>query len=235
MNRKILNVAVLTLSIVLLSSLPRAGAVKVSIIVSEDAYVISDQADENRGNTLHLFVKNETELFGTRAFDAWLKFNLSAVPANVTINSAVLRMRTGLSGTGRVRVGVFTSNDTSWSEHTITWNTTPPLSSADPITILNVSTSNADYDFSVESTIKGGEIVCFVLKILLETATGGGQADFFSKESDSPPQLVVDYAPENAFSDWNLLIVAAASLIVIPIALGACLYRRVQRTPKTKA
>ena len=234
MTRTLTKAIFLAFPVVLFSIIPQVWAIQASVIVSEDSYVSSDQPNTNKGDYSHLFVYNETdELNTTRAYNAWLKFNLSDIPSNATINSAVLRVHTGLSGTGLVGVGVFLCNDTSWDEYTITWNTTPPLFSSEPIATLNVSTSNTDYDFNVTDAVEGETMTCLVLKLILKAKYDGGQADFYSRESDYAPKLIVDYVLEPPAFDWGLAAALATFVIVVPAAVGVYLYRKVKKTPKT--
>jgi len=234
MTRKLTRAIFLAFSVVLFLIIPQVWGLQAPVIVSEDSYVSSSQPNANKGSNNHLLVYNETnELNITMAYNAWLKFNLSDIPSNATINSAVLRMHTGNSSTGLVRVGVFLCNDTSWNEYTITWNSTPPLSSSEPIATLNVSTSNTDYDFNVTDAVKGETMTCLVLKLILKAKYDAGQADFYSRESDHAPRLIVDYVLEPPPFDWGLAAVLAAFVIVVPAAVGVYLYLKVKKTPKT--
>jgi hypothetical protein len=234
MNRRLVTAAVLAFSVVFLSIFPQAWAIQVTITVSEDTYVSSSQPAVNQGTRTNLLVYNETnELNITHAYDGWLKFNLSDIPSNATISSAVLRMHTGNSSTGLVRVGVFLCNDTSWNEYTITWNTTPLLSSSEPLVTINVSASNMDYDFNITSAVKGETMMCLVLKVILKAQYDAGQTDFYSRESNYAPKLIIDYALEPPTFDWSLAAAIAAFVIIVPTAVGVYLYRKVKRTPKT--
>lgn len=96
------------------------------LIPTEDAYVISSSANGNFGSAAYAAILASVYHTATTT-KAYYKFDLSSIPANVTIEDARMKMTvTGgyANGSDGNIYANFVSDD-SWSESAITWNNKP--------------------------------------------------------------------------------------------------------------
>jgi len=102
-----------------------------------DSYIDENNPGTNYGTDVSLDVSGRS---GGRIRKALLWFNVSSIPANATITSAVLQLyKTGAPGGGTINVSVYRVNSTSnWNETEVTWNN---LTST-----TTWSTAGGDYD-----------------------------------------------------------------------------------------
>jgi hypothetical protein len=124
---------------------------------------------------------------------AYLKFDISTIGA---INNATLRLfgRLSSSVAAPVPVTVLSSNNTSWSENSITWNNKPSVNS----TVLAQQSIGGDigvwYDFDLTSFLQQQQAAGATLVTLVLKNVGGNSSYtiFNSDESSSNrPQIVV--------------------------------------------
>jgi hypothetical protein len=116
---------------------------------------------------------------------AYLRFEVAGVDGHVS--TATLRLYCGNSGSP---VQIHTSSDTTWLEEDPTWDA--PLVCDGPLAgLLHSPTTDAWAEADVTPAVTGNGLVTFVL---LPTGTDG--ADFTSRESPTPPELVITYDSE---------------------------------------
>lgn len=220
------------LSILVFSAVtPIVSGSKLSIIATADSYTESRDPDVNHGGASSLYsYYYEYELFNETTsyeYHTWLKFDLSGIPSDATVNSIVLRMHTFLTTSTTNKVGVFLCSNTDWKELEITWNNCPEVT-GQPIDTVYVGSSDTDYDFDVTSAAKGKSAVTLVLKTQ-EPTESVGWADFISKEytlSKYHPRLVVDYTAPSTPLDFTFLIIVSVGIIAVIIVAVYAITRR---------
>jgi hypothetical protein len=114
----------------LISSAAHADIINVN--VAADTYVAnaSGATTVNYGGSYQLSAYNQPGTFLTQNY-VYLKFDLSAVPANQGITNVTLNLA-GMGGSGALPVtptNVYYVVDDSWSESAMTWNTKKAFSS----------------------------------------------------------------------------------------------------------
>jgi hypothetical protein len=159
----------------------------------EDAYVSDDNADKSYGDLEYLYIGR----FGNFWENAFLKFDLSAIPNDATIQEARIYLWC-YATYASVYVQAHPVVDDSWDEFTITWNTAP---SYDPNTALdNKLVSRPDvYYWDVTSFVAdqytGDKTASFALDVPQGTAPSRN-ASFEAKEysiASMRPYLKVVY------------------------------------------
>jgi len=89
-----------------------------------DATVDSSAENTNHGGESYLAVSDTSqEMFG-HIERSYLKFDVSGLPEEATIEHAFLKLHTSMLG-GTHKVGAHYAPDSSWQEQTITWNNAP--------------------------------------------------------------------------------------------------------------
>jgi uncharacterized delta-60 repeat protein len=158
-----------------------------------DAYVRDGaSASTNFGSASDLEVKNNTTGLNRQTY---LKFDLSSVSL-ASIGTVKLRLFGELNNANQknVATSVFGSNNTGWSETTITFNNRPTVDTAALASTTIVDTTPRFYDFDITAYIKaqkaaGHNVVTLVLQNL---TTSDPFASFASKEAGANgPQLVI--------------------------------------------
>jgi len=181
---------------------------ELSIETVADTYTERDEPDVNHGGASILYsYYYEYELLGditSYENHLWLKFDLSEIPSEATVNSIILRMHTSFIMSTTNRVGVFLCSSTDWQEMTITWSNCPEVT-GQPIDTVYVGSSDTYYDFDVTSAVKGKSDVTLVLKTL-ESTKLFGWAIFSSRETSNDldkPRLIVKYTTPSPPSDTD--------------------------------
>ncbi|WP_246112290.1 CBM96 family carbohydrate-binding protein [Thermococcus aciditolerans] len=177
-----------------------AAVMTIQINPTDDAYVKDTAPDSNYGSYGSLYV-------GTYYMDnaderAYLKFDLSGIPDNAVIVSAVLRAYTysGAHSTP-VNISAYAVSDDSWTEDSITWNTKPSAGE-----LLDKDLVDTDgYHWSVwnvtdfvKAEFSGDKVASFVLISDVEGKVTES-ISYNSKESkygNHPYLEVVYYVPE---------------------------------------
>lgn len=155
-----------------------------------DAFVASYSPDENYGDYYNLWVRNSE--YGSSDL-IFIKFDLSRVPTEATIQSAQLKLHGGYSSTG-VDVSAYYVRDDSWREYGLTYNNRPDISNTLTCTVENIS-SRSWYAWDItEDAIAAfhGDKVLTEALIWGNTAEYGG-THFCSRKSIWPPKLEITY------------------------------------------
>jgi len=106
------------------------------IRVSDDASVFSDSPDTN-ADDFSLEVRNDTGDLSR----SWLKFNLTYLPDNIHFTRATVNLRAWSGvGTTDFPIGVFFSENNTWTEEDITWNNQPEYNAV-PIAVIDAPAS----------------------------------------------------------------------------------------------
>lgn len=231
MKKETVVLIILLLSLALY--IPNIKAAQISITPLADSYVDSSDTDVNKGGSNTLYTYNyEYELLGTLYtyyHNAWLKFDLSKIPSEATVNSIILRMHTSIIGTSTTnQVGVFICDDNSWTELGITWNNAPSPSSIQPLRTVNVATSDRDYDFELTSALRGKSLVSLVLETLQPTDFLGW-AVFDSREGSHGPRLIAEYTMPSSPLDIGFIVIFGVAMIVVLAVIAAGVFKLRQK------
>lgn len=199
-----------------------------------DAQVASLRPTSNFGTGNNLYLQSSSAGYGNER--AWLKFDLSAIPAGTVISSATLKLydwkSTGAALPAEVRAG----NDDSWSESGITWNSQPPLGdTALDTQTLAAGVAGAWYGWDVtpltQAKLGGNKLVSLVLKPVAEDSSDatapsygfdareyGSNAPFLEIGTQAPTatvarvQFYYRFSTDNAvWGPWTLAGTAGAT------------------------
>jgi hypothetical protein len=150
------------------------------LTTTADAYVSSGAATTNYGTAPKLAVDNNP------VENAYLKFDLSAL-AGKTIVSAKLQLRATTSGSvGTQNVRLVT--DDTWTESGLTYSTRPALGTS-VLGSLGPISSNTNYEVTLTASALQGELGGILSFGMNATSSDG--ADFGSRETTTPPKLVL--------------------------------------------
>ncbi|WP_077487838.1 phytase [Sinomonas mesophila] len=152
----------------------------VTLTPTADAYVSSAATTTNYGTASKLAVDNSP------VDNSYLKFDLSGL-AGRTIVSAKLELRVTTSGsTGTQTVRLVTED--SWTESGLTYSTRPALGSS-VLGSVGPVTVNTGYEVPLSASALQGE-VGGILSLGINATSSDG-ADFGSRETTTPPRLVL--------------------------------------------
>jgi parallel beta-helix repeat protein len=145
---------------------------------TDDATVAADQATTPLGGQQLIGVDSSP------VKHALLKFNVTGITGTVT--SAKLRLACiNSSDSGGLLYRVLDPN--SWSEGSVTWNSSPAADTTQ-VASLGAVSANQAYEVNVTSLVAGNGLVS--IKMISNSGTGNG-ADYYSKEGSIAPQLIV--------------------------------------------
>jgi len=173
-----------TLTPTALPTLPQ-DADTVSLVPLADVYVRNDQPDRNMGDHEKLGVR-VTPFIGMSYF----KFDLSAFSGR---QIASARLRLNVTNTSR-HTQYLRYTDANWSEEKITYNNRPQLSS-DSFATLNSGENMGYVEVDVTQAVLSNLGGTFSFAIDTQGSDG---VDFSSKETGSPPVLVIQYTTVSA-------------------------------------
>lgn len=158
----------------------------------DDSFVWFKYPSQNNGDQPSLSVVN-WNFYGLQLKESYLKFDLSEIPSDTTINCATLRLYgSSNNGFNDTFVKVHRSNDVSWDEDTITWDNKPSYSSSYSDNIIINYDSDEWHEWNVTSYVK--EALSSGLLTLVLTTSNDGIASFESKESfyARSPELIIN-------------------------------------------
>lgn len=124
-----------------------------SLTPAADAQVSSGKPSTNSGTTTSLFVQSASGgSFGNER--AWLRFDLSSLPANANISSAKLELYCYKASGAAMPASVFSSATDSWTETGLNWNNQPTFGST-ALDQQTLSASSFYYTWDATSFIRG--------------------------------------------------------------------------------
>ncbi len=195
-----------------------------------DTFVSSANAAMNFG----AFTYAEVGLHGLPKNDvdrALLRFDLSTLPADASIERAVLRLFINLTSSDPLGLSttVF-SLATGFDENTVTWNTQPAVAPGPTATAVMNTMAGDVFEIDITALVlaqrqanPGGEIVLRIAATDESIGPGVIFFDFRTKEfeaGDQRAQLVITRAsPAPLLSGWSLLAGLAAIAAIGSIAL----------------
>jgi MYXO-CTERM domain-containing protein len=174
-----------------------------------DAQVASGNPTTNYGTNTNLYIQSSSvNAFGNER--AWLKFDLSGIPAGSTITGATLQLWNWKSTGATLPVELHSSADDTWTETGLNWNNQPSFGNVLATQSLLTGTTNVWYNFDVGAFVQqeyaGDKTVSLLLKPVTE-----GSADatapaygFDAKEYGSNGPMLVVTTSANASSVANV-------------------------------
>jgi hypothetical protein len=201
-----------------------------------------------RGSWDNLYIMNDSLRYDYCI--AYLRFDLSTLPANITVLSATLSAHT-VDGhiVNKTRVYVHYCADNSWNESTLLWNNAPSFNS-DTLDSVVVEAQYPSLDgkwyawnvVSATNATLGRTDKQLTLVLTAEEVAGGSNyyiPFFFSREAEIPgrqesmaPKLTVTYSEELPIG--VIAGVAAASFITI-VCISVFLHRRARSKKDDRA
>lgn len=222
MIKTIISILLLTL---LLCGVGAAQTYHVVLCPTDDAYTDSDSPETNYGGTSSLYV--DTDIWSSPYISdqykiSYLKFDLSQIPVEpnitTTITSANLKLYSSIYGNS-VSVGAYQCSN-SWSEDTITWNSTPTTDST-PIDTVLVVHDDTWYVWNVAGSVQ--DSISDNISIMLKsgrTEYGYESLSFNSKDGYSEtlhPKLEITYTLSCSRPDAHINVTDSDSDGVIDI------------------
>jgi 2',3'-cyclic-nucleotide 2'-phosphodiesterase (5'-nucleotidase family) len=163
-----------------------------------DAQVSSGNPTTNSGSSSSMFIQSATTGFGNER--AWLRFDLSTLPAGAVITSASLEMFCWKATGASLDTEVHGGTDDTWVESSITWNTQPAFgSTVIAAQTLAAGAINVWYDWDVTSFVQtkwtavgSDKLVSLLVKPVTEgsTATPTPSYGFDAKEFGSSAPIL---------------------------------------------
>jgi len=168
---------------------PGSGQNYYSLEPVADAQVESGVPGSNF-NTNNLYIQSANGgSYGNER--AWLRFDLSSLPAGSTITSATLNMSCWKATGASLSAEVHGGNDDTWGETTITWNNQPTFGSVLDTQTLASGVTNLYYSWDAtafaQSKLAGNKLVSLLVKPVTENSTDSTSPSygFDSKEYTS--------------------------------------------------
>lgn len=167
----------------------------------EDSYIEFGEPDINNGAASDLTVTGECwwssgEKMGDRR--AYIKFDLSSIPPNAQIDSAILQLYFNYKNVDETcSIGCYYCSDNSWNELLINWNNAPSHDSTATDVNNQIAFKNQWYSWTVTDAVNKalpGNSITFVMCRERES----GVLDFNSKDAYSNhPKLTMEYEGGN--------------------------------------
>jgi 2',3'-cyclic-nucleotide 2'-phosphodiesterase (5'-nucleotidase family) len=179
-----------------------------------DAQVASGRANANYGTNNNLYIQSATtSSYGNER--AWLRFDMSSLPAGSMITGACLRLYCWTTTGASLEAAVHGSTNDSWAETGITWNTQPAFGAALSTATLLAGNVNLYYAWDVsafaQSEWTGDKKASFLVKPVAESADPDRSFVFDAREykgGSYSPQLdlfVSNSTPDRAVARIQFL------------------------------
>ncbi len=231
-TRGFVLLVILLLTTIIVSAKSVTAQTEIRIPTIADAYVDNATPNANYGNSLFLYTHYYNQSVGQASAGSasqnevgpivrtWLKFDLSQIPSQAEIDSAILRVHTAIWGTRSVnKVSVYVCDDTSWTESSISWNNAPSAVSSHSLGTIDCRNPDVDYNFDLSSALSGGKSISLVL----ETVQLSKEPAVFNSRDlnpDTGPTLIVDYSlPLNVEVIGLIVLAVIIALIAIVVFL----------------
>jgi len=148
-----------------------------TLIPTEDAYVISSSPDSNFGTITSLRADASPTTLSYAMFNVQ---GLSGAPTKATL-------RIYFNSTSTIGVNIKGVSDTSWGETTITYNNSPTVNSTTAGSSGPVSTAGTWVNIDITSLVPGNGLISMAI-----TTTSSTNISLASRESGAnSPQLII--------------------------------------------
>jgi 2',3'-cyclic-nucleotide 2'-phosphodiesterase (5'-nucleotidase family) len=160
-----------------------------------DAQVSSGNPSTNYGTGTSMFVQSSTTGFGNER--AWLRFDLSTIPAGTSITGATLQLWNWKSAGAALPAEIHGSSTDSWVETSINWNNQPVFDSMLDTQTLAAGATNLWYTWNVGAFVQqefaDDKLASFVVKAATENSadTTAPSYAFDAKEFGSNAPLLL--------------------------------------------
>jgi hypothetical protein len=219
----------------------------------EDSFVMSDipppwesqgynkGRNQNFGESTLLYAWNDYDYHSL----VFMKFDLSSIPADSSIESATLKLHTpDLKPIDSTLVSVYFCSDNSWSELDICWNNKPPFASNSLDAVMVVAPKEGDvvikghwYSWDVTTACKTpflgtNQKISLVVDSEHSEQTRWYPPTFSSRETSYKPQLIVSYIesqpqqPTTNGKDVGLIAIGAVILMSIAVVFYILVKKR---------
>jgi calcineurin-like phosphoesterase family protein len=158
-----------------------------TVISSEDSYIDSTQPTANFGGGVTMWIRG-----GTSTQRGLLRFNLSAIPANAQIISAILKL--SVSTDGSPVAGNVNSVIGSWAENTVTYSTAPQVGAL-IAALPNPASPSSSVSIDITSYITGKTTADLYI-----TSLNGDGVRYYTHEKGTTksPQLLITWTVDPA-------------------------------------
>lgn len=197
MMRKKTTILLCIIPLFLLGTLSAGAAIPNNMVLYpiEDAALTFNDPDQNKGTSSYLdawevyYGSSEEYNFGRRSY---LKFDVSSIPDESTIESAVLELYLWDENDETCSVGAHICQDNSWDEIGITWNSAPTFDLT-PIDVCDSIATIGWYYWNIESAVENA-LSSDVLSVVLTEANTPDICSFYSREAydeELKPKLTI--------------------------------------------
>jgi large repetitive protein len=164
----------------------------VILAATADAWIEQNSASSNRGSDSILKVKSQGAADNFRAL---VQFALpDGAPAGCVLESATLRLYAASATSGRTLEA--SALAAAWTEGGVTWGNQPLTNG----TAVTTSSGSGYREWVVTSHVQAmneaGTSHGFLIRDMVEGSSGMEQSFHAREKGESPPQLVIRYAPE---------------------------------------
>jgi hypothetical protein len=168
---------------------------------SEDSYVDSAQPTANFGGVVTMLIRSKTS-----TQRGLLRFNLSAIPANAQISSAILKL--SVSSDGSSVAGNVNTVIGSWAENTVTYSTAPQVG-AFIAALPNPASPSSSISVDLTSSIIGKSIADFYI-----LSSNGDGVRYYTREKSATqsPQLIITWTVNSTLTPTAALTKTSTSI-----------------------
>ena len=182
------------------------GSDVVVVRVSDDTFTVDTTPDANYNGGALYCGRDGIDNFGR----TWLKFNLSYIPRDTQFTRATVNLFVnGGSALLDEPIGVYLSDNVTWTEDTITWNTEPtydptPLDVIDSPASPNMFVNSKWYEWEITSAViqslnEDGILTLLIRQINEELLTVSAKSfnsreDSISGSENTIPNIALEYS-----------------------------------------
>ena len=156
---------------------------------AEDSYVCEGAPSKNYGDSGSLYVQSGSTAEVPGDARTYLKFNLPVHPTQI-INATLKMYVRDASASGRTYVISLVTED--WSESEITWNNQPATGTEKTVDAPS-ATGWWQTDITDIVIYSQTSTVSIAIKDSAEDSATAYYTEFYSSESENPPQLIISY------------------------------------------
>ncbi|MBX3055542.1 MAG: S8 family serine peptidase [Anaerolineae bacterium] len=162
----------------------------VTLIANADAWIEQNSPHNNKGSDSILKVKAQKS---NDNFRALLRFSLPTPPSGCVVDTAVLRLYAPSWKNGRTLQALRLT--ASWSEMGVTWHNQPATAGAAATTTSGSGYRQWDVTAQIEDMFANGNYG-FLIRDATEGGSGAEQQFHSREKGETPPLLVITFAPD---------------------------------------